>query len=199
MLSSFLNWDLSSWYVYAKYLELASVCTVSAWASVKIAINNIYSVLKWLFLLEASLNTLHKHQHEHTDLLLHFHLFNVIAHFTLDTSFFSSCLHSNDNEVGEIPDTPSTMLDIVLSTTIESSWGHEDQRPKHYKHKWDHSLWMTCTQSLWSLRIRVCTLFPCHGVLRLKSSRLWAVSSDEPSSPQTSNITHSHIMSTYHI
>lgn len=45
MVRSFLNLDLSSWYVYAKYLELASVCTVSVWASVKAAVNNIYSAL----------------------------------------------------------------------------------------------------------------------------------------------------------
>ena len=126
----------------------------------------------------------------HTRILLHFYLFNghisLSVLTNLDIPFSLSCLHSNDNESGKIPDTPSTMLDIVLSTTIESSWEHEDHRPKHCQHEWDQSLWMTCTHSLWSLRIRACALFPCHGVLRLKSSRLWAVSLDEAFSPQTS-------------
>lgn len=166
------------------------MCTVPVWASVKVAINNIYSVLKRLFLLEASINTLHKRTslkqwHVQTQTWAHTHtVWTHICTFTftcsmcshislsvltnLDTPFFLF-LHSSDNEAGTIPDTPSTMLDIVLSTIIESSREHEDHRPKHWKHKWDQSLWMTCTQSLCSLRIRALALFPCHGVLRLKS------------------------------
>lgn len=102
----------------------------------------------------------------------------------LDTPFFSY-LYSSDNEAGQIPDTPSTMLNIVLSATIECCGEHEDHRPKQCKHKWDQSLWMTYTQSLWGLRIRALALFPCHGVFRLKSSGLWIVTTDEAASPQT--------------
>ena len=102
----------------------------------------------------------------------------------LDTPFFSY-LYSSDNDAGRIPDTPSTMLDIVLSATIVHIWEHENHRLKQCKHKWDQSLWMACTQSLWSLWIKALALFPCHGVLRLKSSGPWVVTSDEASSPQT--------------
>lgn len=129
----------------------------------------------------------------HTHAHFYFHLCDLqtlCSHISLsvlpnlDTPSFTY-LYCSDNEAGQIPDTPSTMLDIVLGTTIEYSREHEDHRPKHCEHKWDQSLWMTCIQSLWSLRIRALALFPCHGVLRLKSSRLWAVSPDEASSPQT--------------
>lgn len=76
---------------------------------------------------------------------------------------------------------------LILYSAVLYSGGreHEDQRPKQCKHKWDQSLWMTCTQSFWRLRITASALFTWHAVLRLKSSRLWAVFSDEASTPQT--------------
>lgn len=116
-----------------------------------------------------------------------------------DTPFFTS-LYMVIMELDGFQSLHQQCLILYSALLYSGGWEHEDQRPKQCKHKWDQALWMTFTHSLWSFKITALPLFPCHRVLRLKSSRQWAVSSDKASSPQPppSRISRQHTTSNGH-
>lgn len=136
--------------------------------------------------------------------LCNLHL-NICTHISLsvltnpDTPFFTS-LYIVIMELDSFQTLHQQCLILYSALLYSGGWEHEDQRPKHCKHKWDQALWMTFTHSLWSLKFTALPLFACHRVLRLKSSRQWAVSSDKASSPQPppSRISRQHTTSNGH-
>lgn len=82
------------------------------------------------------------HKHTHTQLYIYLHLRDLLpamcTHISLSVlknlkTVFFSYLYSSDNKAGQIPETPSAVLNIVLSSNIGYSGEPEDHA--HCKHK----------------------------------------------------------------